>query len=84
MKKSEWREKEWAEFGRSIYDASQKLFADRPIVEAVIPFKDDDGFLCRAIIRDIPTFTECYTDKDGNRKWRNFHKKSDGTLVEIK
>ena len=72
-------EKEWADFGKSIYDAAQKLFADRPIVEAIIPFRDDDDFICRAIVRDIPVYTEFI-----NGKAYHYHKKSDGTMVEIK
>ena len=59
-------EKEWADFGKKIYDAAQSLFIDRPVHKVIIPFADDEGFICRVTVDEIPVYVELRYDEIGN------------------
>ena len=77
-------EKEWADFGKQIYDQAAKMFCDKPVIKAVIPFMDNDNFICRVTVDSIPTFVKTFIDNNGETKFIHYYKKSDGSLQEVK
>ncbi len=70
-------DQEWADFGKLIYDTAMNIFADKPVNSVTVPFKLDDGALCRVKIEGAAVFIERVGDE-----WKHYYRMSDGSYRE--
>ena len=73
-------EKEWAEFGKKLYDTAVNNFIDKPVNGVVIPLTTKDGDIA-AVRFDRPvTFVDTVWE-NGERVFKHYYKLSDGSYI---
>jgi len=73
-------QKEWAEFGKRVYDTSVNHLIDSPGVQkVVIPLITKDGDLATFTVGDFVSCVEFYWDGE-ERKSRHGYRLSDGSI----
>lgn len=73
-------EKEWAEWGKKIYDTAMKNFIDKPVKNVIIPLKDKDGCLTSVTFSHPLIFVQVSGPPE-KRRFEHFYKLSTGELV---
>lgn len=76
-------EKEWAVFGKKLWDSASKIFHDTPgVITVEIPFAVEDGFVAIAKFNESVHMVETkrtFEDGEAVTYFRTVRPKSDGT-----
>lgn len=76
-------QKDWARFGKDIYDKSMNMFYDSPCKYAIIPIHTEDAAIARVTVEHRSWVDIRHShDKDGNLVTEFWHgyPMSDGTI----